>query len=261
VAIILAEREDTSQPMRGPRVLVFQHMDVCHPGIFREFLREDAIAWQPVRLDLGEPIPDLAGFDALWVMGGPQDVWEEAEHPWLVREKAAIREAVLDRTLPFLGICLGHQLLADALGGEVGPAAVPEIGVFEVALMDGAAGHPLFEHLPERTRFLQWHRAEVLRLPAGARVLASSSDCPIQAMAYGERALGLQCHAEVDTATLGDWLATPAAIADLERALGPDGAVRFAADARADMVVFRRAARRLYDNFMKLLPAAARRLA
>lgn len=234
-------------------------MDVCHPGIFREFLRADGIAWQPVRLDLGEPIPDLAGFDALWVMGGPQDVWEEAEHPWLVTEKAAIREAVLDRALPFLGICLGHQLMADALGGEVGPAAVPEIGVFEVALVDGAADHPLFAGLPARSRFLQWHRAEVRRPPAGARVLASSKDCAIQAIGFGERALGLQCHAEVDAATLGDWLATPAAIADLQRALGPDGADRFAADARTDMATFRLAARRLYANFMTLLPAVARR--
>jgi GMP synthase-like glutamine amidotransferase len=244
--------------MPGPRILVLQHMDVCHPGIFREFLREDGIAWQPVRLDLGEPIPDLAGFDALWVMGGAQDVWQESEHPWLVSEKAAIREAVLNRAMSFLGICLGHQLLADALGGEVGPAAVPEIGVFEVAMVDGAADHPLLADLPARSRFLQWHRAEVRRPPAGARVLASSSDCAIQAMAYGERVLGLQCHAEVDAAMLEDWLATPAAVADLERALGPGGAVCFAADARADMAAFRRAARRIYDNFMTLLPVAAR---
>src|SRR5918995_6155792 len=68
--------------MPNPRVLVFQHIGVCHPGILWEFLREDGIAWQTVRLDLGEPIPDLTEFDALWVMGGPQDVWQEAGHPW-----------------------------------------------------------------------------------------------------------------------------------------------------------------------------------
>ena len=244
--------------MHEPRILVFQHMDAGHPGIFRGLLRRDGIAAQSVRLDLGEAIPALHDFDALWVMGGPQDVWQEAEHRWLTAEKAAIREAVLGRAMPFLGICLGHQLLADALGGEVRPAAAPEIGVFEVALNDGAADHALFAGLPERSPFLQWHRAEVRRLPQSATVLASSPRCGVQAIAVGERAFGLQCHAEVDAATLDEWLAIPAAVADLQRALGPDGAGRFAAEARVHMAACNRAARQLYANFMTLLPAAKR---
>jgi GMP synthase-like glutamine amidotransferase len=241
-----------------PRILVFQHMEAGHPGIFRELLRQDGIAAQTVRLDLGERIPDLCAFDALWVMGGPQDVWEEAEHPWLADEKAAIREAVRARAMPFLGICLGHQLLADALGGEVGPAAAPEIGVFEVALGAGAADHPLFAGLPERSPFLQWHRAEVRRPPKDAKVLAASPRCAVQAIAVGQRAFGLQCHAEVDAATLDEWLGLPAAVEVLAQALGPDGPARFAAQARAHMAARNRAARRLYDNFMTLLPASPR---
>ena len=242
--------------MRAPRVLVFQHMEAGHPGVFRDFLRRDGIAWQTVRLDLDESIPDLAGFDALWVMGGPQDVWQEAEHPWLVAEKAAIREAALAR-LPVLGICLGHQLLADALGGAVRPAAAPEIGVFEVTLNDGAADSPLLFGLPARGRFLQWHRAEVHRPPDRARVLAASTNCAIQALAIGERAFGLQFHAEVDEPLLDEWLRIPAAVADLESGLGPGGPDRFAADAYADVAAFRRAARQLYVNFRTLLPVAA----
>jgi GMP synthase-like glutamine amidotransferase len=244
--------------MGGLAILVFQHMDAGHPGIFRELLRQDEVAAHTVRLDLGERIPDLGAFDALWVMGGPQDVWEEAEHPWLVEEKAAIREAVLGRAMPFLGICLGHQLLADALGGEVGPAAEPEIGVFEVEVCAGAARHPLFARLPERGPFLQWHRAEVRRPPPGAQVLATSPRCAVQAIAVGQRAFGLQCHAEVDAATLDEWLGIPAALEILAQALGRDGPARFAAQARAHMAGCNRAARQLYDNFTTLLPAAAR---
>jgi GMP synthase-like glutamine amidotransferase len=254
----LASEGRREAAMRKAGILVFQHMDAGHPGIFRDLLRQDGVAWRAVRLDRGEPIPDLAAFDALWVMGGPQDVWEEAEHPWLADEKAAICEAVLGRAMPFLGICLGHQLLADALGGEVGPAAAPEIGVFEVALNDGAGDHPLFAGLPARSRFLQWHRAEVRRPPKGATVLASSPRCGVQALAVGARAFGLQCHAEVDAATLDEWLGIPAAVADLARALGRDGPARFAAEARAHMAACNRAARQLYANFMTLLPATRR---
>ena len=76
------------------RVLVFQHIDCEHPGSLRQFLAEDKVKWDAVNLHLGEPIPNLHNYDALWVMGGPMDVWDLEECPWLVAEKAAIREWV-----------------------------------------------------------------------------------------------------------------------------------------------------------------------
>ncbi len=238
---------------RRPRVLVFQHMELAHPGIFRDCLRADGIAWDVVALEAGDAIPALEDYDALLVMGGAQDVWQEAEHPWLRPEKQAIRTAVLELGMPYLGICLGHQLLAAALGGEVRPATIPEVGVFEVELTVAGRAHPLFAGLSTTTRFLQWHAAEVVTPPAGAAVLATSGACAVQALAVGERAFGLQFHAEVDPPTLADWFADPSTSEALVLRLGADGAARFPLEAKAHMPALNQAARQLYANFSALL--------
>ncbi len=236
--------------MSHPRILVFQHISIEHPGIFRDFLAEDGIDWQAVELDAGEPIPNLDGYDALWVMGGPMDVWQEDAHPWLLPEKAAIREAVAERGMAFFGLCLGHQLLAAALGGAVGPAAEPEVGVLEVELTEAGRRSPLFAGMAPRAKCLQWHGAEVTRAPEGAEILASSPACRVQAMSVGERAFSLQYHVEITATTVDDWGAVPAYAAALETALGPGALPRLRADAAAHMAAFNRDARRLYDNFM-----------
>ena len=137
------------------RVLVFQHIDCEHPGSLRQFLAEDKVEWDAVNLHLGEPIPNLNDYDALWVMGGPMDVWDIEECPWLVPEKAAIREWVSVLGKPYLGLCLGHQLLADALGGTCGPQKTPEIGVLEIELTEEGKLDPLFQGTANKQRCLQ----------------------------------------------------------------------------------------------------------
>ncbi len=239
-------------PAREPRVLVLEHMSAGGAGIFCTLWREQSIAWHAVRLDQGMPIPDLGDFDALWVMGGALDVWQEAEHPWLAGEKAAIREAV-DRRMPLIGICLGHQLLADALGGTVAPAVRPEIGVFEIERTPAGEQHALLDGLPLRQRVLQWHAAEVTQAPAGAEVLASSPDCAVQAIAVGDHALGLQFHLEVDQRTLGAWLSSPETFAALVQRRGPDGPRAFVEEASSHMAEFNRSARALHANLLARL--------
>ena len=239
--------------MAQPRILVLQHIDVEHPGIFRRFLREDGLSWTAVELDRGEPVPPLEDFDALWVMGGPMDVWQEAVNPWLVAEKAAIREAVLDRAMPFLGICLGHQLLAEALGGKVGPMATPEVGILEVELTEAGRADTLMRGIPSRVRCLQWHGAEVQVPPPGARVLASSPACRVQAMAVGDRAWGLQYHVELTETTIDDWGAIPEYEWSLNDTFGATGLADLKAASAESMDDFNRDARRLYENFMAVL--------
>ena len=237
-------------PTPQPRILVFQHIAIEHPGIFRDFMHEAGIDWRAIELDEGEPIPPLDGWDALWVMGGPMDVWQEDALPWLVAEKAVIREAVVARGMPYFGFCLGHQLLAEALGGEVGRAATPEVGIMEVELTEAGRRHPVFAGLAPRGRCLQWHGAEVLREPPGASVLASSPACRVQAMALGDEVVSVQYHVEITPDTVPQWGCIPAYAEALETTLGAGALDRMRAEATAAMPEFNASARRLFDNWL-----------
>jgi GMP synthase-like glutamine amidotransferase len=191
------------------RVLVLQHHPDEHPGSLGPLLEHAGLALTTVELDAGETIPALEPFDLMLAMGGPQHVWEEKEHPWLVSEKAVIRRWVTELGRPFLGVCLGHQLLADAMGGHVTLMETPEIGVIEVERTPAGASDPLFGRLPAQVPGLQWHEAEVVEAPTGAVVLAENAFSPVQALRVGPHALGVQFHVEVGADTIPKWAAVP----------------------------------------------------
>jgi GMP synthase-like glutamine amidotransferase len=235
------------------RVLVFQHMPVEHPGVFRQFFAEDGVQWDVVELDAGETIPPLTGFDALWVMGGPMDVWDEDTLPWLKAEKAAIREAVIERRMPYLGLCLGHQLLADALGGRVAMMSTPEVGIYDIALTPEGQSDPLFAGLAPIGRCLQWHGSAVVGLPSGATVLAGSDQCPIQAFKVGSNAYGLQYHVEITEQTVSEWSAVPAYAQAMDRVLGAGAIADLEARTRSELPGFNRDARLIYQNFRTIV--------
>jgi GMP synthase-like glutamine amidotransferase len=148
-------------------------------------------------------LPDLSDLDMLVIMGGPMNIYEYDAHPWLPGEKDFIR-ACIDGGKAVLGICLGGQLIADALGGEVSRAPFEEIGWYPVELTSEGRQLGAFAHFPDRFVTLQWH-GDTFSIPPGAIHAAFSEATPNQAFSYdGERVIGLQFHLEETRQTLGE---------------------------------------------------------
>jgi GMP synthase-like glutamine amidotransferase len=226
-------------------------MDHDTPGRFLDFFVADGIQPRAVRLWEGQQLPPLKDFDLMFVLGGAMDVWELEENPWLVGEMQAIREWVVERGKPYIGLCLGHQLLAKALGGDVGLAAKGEVGVHEVMLNSGASDHRLFAGLNGSYKVMQWHHAEVKMPPKDAAVLASSSRTAVQAIAIDDHALGLQFHAEFSPQTVASWESLPSYIAALERELGVGAYAKVTAQAYPLMPQMGAMALRIFENLKR----------
>ena len=109
-------------------VIVLQHIKIEDPGYIKDLMNKDKVKLTTIELDEGETIPkDLSKFDAMFCMGGPMDTWMEKDYPWLIEEKKAIKEFVVNLKKPYLGFCLGCQLLGEVAGGKVQRSNKPEI--------------------------------------------------------------------------------------------------------------------------------------
>ena len=176
------------------RARILQHVPFESPGSIATTLRSLGASVGTTRLFAGEVLPAATDVDLLVVMGGPMSVNDEADYPWLVDEKALVADAIVNGRA-VLGVCLGAQVIASALGYRVFKNREPEIGWFPI--------QPTFEGeamgLTGSGRVFHWH-GETFDLPAGATLLASSAGCTNQAFALGPRVLGLQFHLEVTPA-------------------------------------------------------------
>jgi len=197
------------------KLLVFQHSAREPLGVFDPMLRRAGFRIRYVNFSRQPELkPDVSRYNGLIVLGGPMNVDQQDRFPHLATEIAAIQQA-LSLDIPILGICLGAQLLAAALGANVRPHSVREIGWYPLHPTGEAGQDALCRHLGEHQHVFQWH-AYTFDLPPGAVHLASTPTCPNQAFRYGDRAYGLQFHLEADQHLIQRWLHVPEYRAEAE---------------------------------------------
>ena len=231
------------------KFLVLQHINIEHPGIFLNYLKNDQIKIETVELDEGEKIPKLDPYDAMIVMGGPMDTWQEEAYPWLKIEKENIHNFVKIKKKPYLGLCLGAQLLSEAIGGKVRKMKTPEIGVLDVSVTNDKS---LFKGLNKKLKVLQWHSYEAYDLPDNTNLLASSPECKVQAFSYNN-AFGLQFHVEQTNETVPQWACVPEYKSALENTLGQNALEKFKKDVEENLNIFNDSAKIIYNNFKKII--------
>lgn len=226
-------------------VLVFQHDPHDGPGYLGEALLRHGARLTIVRLDEGEAVPDPTAHDMLLVMGGAMNVYQTDKYPWLNEETYAIGQAV-EAGKPVLGVCLGGQLLAKALGAQVQLGTATEIGLTPIILTEAGECDPLFEGLSE-VEAVEWHD-DTFDIPSGAVLLAQSDGCAHQAFRFGRWVYGLQFHPEVSPLMLAEWIKADGEATDrssFQRAVETNaGALRGQAE-------------RLIENFMRVYASFA----
>ena len=202
-----------------PRLLVFQHVAHEILGTLDPLLRGKGFRIRYVNFGRSNyKIPNLENYDGLIVLGGPMNVDQVDDYPYLVPEVKAIKKA-LDLDMPILGICLGSQLLAKALGAEVSKNGSKEIGWYDVKPTADGKIDPLISQFDNEEKIFQWH-GDTFDIPKGAVKLASSETCGNQAFRYGDKVYGLQFHLEVDEQMIERWLINPENKKELEELKG-----------------------------------------
>ncbi len=216
---------------------IIQNDPEVPPGNIIDHLTIPCVVHHPYRDGV---FPELEQNSALIVMGGAMGANDDYRHPFLTDLKKLIR-TVVSAGIPYLGICLGGQLLAAALGAEVASNRWEELGTLTVSLTEEGKADRLFTGIPERFATVQWHH-DSFDIPDGGVLLASSAACPHQAFRVGDVAWGLQFHPEMTEALIRDWCAWNSATAARTEEI--------VAAFKAETESYHATARQLMSNFL-----------
>ena len=182
------------------------------------------------------------------------NVWEENKYPWLIQEKLFIKNWVLNLEKPFFGICLGHQLLGEALGASVVKSQTPEIGFRKISISREVHSNNLLSNFSEDMLVLQGHSAEISNFSKKeVSILASSDNCSIQALSYLNHAFSVQFHPEVVDETIQNWMSIPKIKKDFYNALGEKGIEEIVGYQQKNRRPLKNGAKLIYENWLNLI--------
>jgi GMP synthase-like glutamine amidotransferase len=237
------------------QVLVIQHVNLEGPGLLTPVLEK--AGWRLDVRQMDKPgvwLPeDLDLYKALVILGGPMNVYEEEKYPYLSRLDSLIKQAITVQK-PVLGICLGGQLIAKALGARVRKNSVKEIGWYPVQLTSMGRQDAIFKGLPPEFTVFQWHE-DTFELPANATLLAQGSTCLNQAFVYGKNAYGFQFHLEVTFQMISAW--SEAYADDLMEFGGKEAAKRLLTESLSYQTKLSETGTKFLTNWVNLLELAA----
>ena len=225
------------------KILIVKHIESEGAGTLETYYRGRGFVPVTLELGKGEPLPVTAeGYKAVIIMGGPMSVYDEDKFPFLKGENKFIKE-LIKAEVPFLGICLGAQLLAKAAGAKVVKAPVKEIGWSEIRLTEEGQRDPIFKNIPKKYNVFQWH-GDMFLIPDKGTLLCDSENGINQAFKYGKNAYGLQFHIEATPVMIGSWI---------KGELPAEESKNVLLESYKNKVEYERRAHIIYSNFGKTL--------
>lgn len=231
------------------RVLALEHVWDDPLGYLGEILQMHHIPYDVINVE-EEAIPDPGGYGAVVVMGGPQHAYEEEKHPYLTHERVFLQQVVA-QDVPFLGVCLGAQMLVRALHGTVKRHTMTEMGFFKVHMTEAGKHDPLFRGLPGYQEAIHWHE-DVFDLPAGAVQLATNENTENQAFRYGRHTYGVQYHIELTPGMLTTWLRFPEYQEEIIKLLGPEAPDILERDRERFYPIYHEHTCIMFENFLRI---------